>query len=196
MKNKYIILALALLATSVKAQTATEEQFKLAAAEEQFKIGFAEEPFRLSLMYHAQWLLDATKEEDSAEAVQWLRDAVELLRTAADQGDSSAQTNLGVMYYNGEGVPKDLVQACAWWNIAGANGSEVANKNLEIVEKEVTFEQKAKAMKLASELFAKTANHNTAACAVKKRSPIDLNPNTAGKYQPFIIKKFNSYNYL
>ena len=39
-------------------------------------------------------------------------------------------------------------------------------------------------------------NHNTAACAVEKRSSIDLNPNTAGKYQPFTIKKFNSYNYL
>ena len=85
---------------------------------------------------------------DYAEAVKWFR-------KAAYQKDAYAQFCLGYAYYNGEGVPKDLVQAHVWWNIAGANGQEVAKKNLVIVEKEMTSEQKAEAMKLARELFAK-----------------------------------------
>ena len=86
--------------------------------------------------------------KDSAEAVK-------LYRKAADQGDAPAQVNLGVMYENGSGVPEDLVKAYVWYNIAGANGEELAKKNLAIVEKEMTFDQKAEAMKLARELFAK-----------------------------------------
>ena len=35
------------------------------------------------------------------------------------------QYNLGFMYANGEGVPKDNVLAYMWWNIAGANGDDV-----------------------------------------------------------------------
>lgn len=52
-------------------------------------------------------------QKDKVEAVKWYR-------KAAEQGFANAQTNLGTMYYNGEGVPKDLVQAHAWWNIAGS----------------------------------------------------------------------------
>jgi TPR repeat protein len=76
-------------------------------------------------------------------------------RLAADQGLDSAQTNLGLMYYSGSGVPKDLVQTHVWFNIAGAAGHESAKRNLAIVEKEMTDTQKEKAMDLARELFAK-----------------------------------------
>ena len=43
-------------------------------------------------------------------------------RKKAEAGDATAQFNLGAMYANGDGVPKDLVQAHVWWNIAGAAG--------------------------------------------------------------------------
>ena len=86
--------------------------------------------------------------QDYAEAVKWFR-------KAAEQGDADAQNNLGRMYYEGTGVPKDYVQAHVWLNIAGAKGHEIAKKNLAIIEKEMTSEQKAEAMKLARELFAK-----------------------------------------
>ena len=46
-------------------------------------------------------------------------------RLAAEQGDAEAQGNLGVMYGNGTGVPKDNLLAYMWWNIAGANGQDV-----------------------------------------------------------------------
>ena len=74
-------------------------------------------------------------------------------RKKAEQGDADAQFNLGLMYDSGNGVPKDLVQAHMWWNIAGAKRHENANKNLADVEKEMTPEQKAEATKLARELF-------------------------------------------
>ena len=74
---------------------------------------------------------------------------------AAGQGFAGAQYNLGLMYKFGNGVPKDLVQAHVWYNIAGANGYEDAKRVLAIVDMEMTSEQKAEAMKLARELFAK-----------------------------------------
>jgi TPR repeat protein len=86
--------------------------------------------------------------KDYEEAVKWFR-------LAADQGQVSAQDYLGTMYREGTGVPKDLVQAHAWFNIANAAGEQDAMKNLAWVEKEMTPEQVAKAMKLARELFAK-----------------------------------------
>ena len=86
--------------------------------------------------------------KDFAEAVSWYR-------KAADQGFAHAQYYLGLMYANGRGVPKDLVQAHVWWNIAGARGDETAKKDCANIEKEMTPEQQAEAMKLARELFAK-----------------------------------------
>ena len=76
-------------------------------------------------------------------------------RQAAEQGNVSAQFNLGVAYYNGDGVSKDLVQAHAWLNIATANGFEDAKQALVIIEEKMTDSQKERAMDLARELFAK-----------------------------------------
>ena len=45
-------------------------------------------------------------------------------RKAAEQGHALGQLNLGKMYVNGRGVPKDNVLAYMWANIAGANGQD------------------------------------------------------------------------
>ena len=39
---------------------------------------------------------------------------------AAAQGDAKAQYNLGVLYGNGQGVPKNNAKARAWWEKAAA----------------------------------------------------------------------------
>jgi TPR repeat protein len=39
----------------------------------------------------------------------------------ADQGDAVAQSNLGLMYGNGNGVLQDTIAAHMWFNIAAAN---------------------------------------------------------------------------
>ena len=44
----------------------------------------------------------------------------------AEQGVAEAQYNLGLMYYKGEGVIQDYVYAHMWWNIATANGNDIA----------------------------------------------------------------------
>ena len=54
---------------------------------------------------------------DAAQAVAWFR-------KAADQGDASAQFNLGVMYANGTGVGQDSIEAYTWISLATARSSE------------------------------------------------------------------------
>ena len=53
--------------------------------------------------------------QDYPEAVRWFR-------KAADQGNATAQGNLGDCYGNGNGVIKDYVQAYKWDNLASAQG--------------------------------------------------------------------------
>ena len=48
----------------------------------------------------------------------------------ADQGDASAQYNLGLMYANGNGVLKDDKQATKWYRKAADQGDADAQYNL------------------------------------------------------------------
>ena len=40
----------------------------------------------------------------------------------AEQGDASAQYNLGVMYSFGRGVPENYAEAVRWWRLAAEQG--------------------------------------------------------------------------
>ncbi len=91
--------------------------------------------------------------KDQVQAVKWYR-------KAAEQGYADAQVNLGTAYWMGTGVPKDLVQAHVWINISAAKVNELAQKKMPILEQQMTSEQKAEAMKLARELFAKLPKGN------------------------------------
>ena len=71
-------------------------------------------------------------------------------RKAAEQGNAHAQTSLGVMYTNGEGVPRDLVRAYAWYGLAAAQGEENAQEYRDRVEGELTLAQRAEGQRLAS----------------------------------------------
>ena len=51
----------------------------------------------------------------------------------AEQGNTSAQNNLGFMYYNGQGVPKDEQQAVAWYRKAAEQGYAMAQSNLGLM---------------------------------------------------------------
>jgi uncharacterized protein len=52
--------------------------------------------------------------------------AVELFTKAAELGHRRAQTNLGLLYLRGQGVPRDLVQARAWLEKAAAGDDPYA----------------------------------------------------------------------
>ena len=83
----------------------------------------------------------------SAEAVRWFR-------LSADQGDASAQYNLGASYANGEGVLKDSVLAHMWFNIAGANGNEAAKEGRDNLERDMTRDEITRATELARACMA------------------------------------------
>ena len=54
-------------------------------------------------------------------------------RKAADQGDASAQFNLGVGYRTGQGVLEDYAEAYKWFLLAAMNGhknAQIGKKNL------------------------------------------------------------------
>ena len=85
--------------------------------------------------------------EDDLRAVRWY-----LL--AANQGRADAQNNLGLMYFNGEGVSVDLVQAYMWLNLATAQDSSYqANKDL--IEKSMTRQQIAEGQIMTREWLAR-----------------------------------------
>jgi TPR repeat protein len=48
--------------------------------------------------------------------------AMSLWRPLADQGDTVAEDNLGLMYFRGQVVPQDYAQAFAWWRLAAVQG--------------------------------------------------------------------------
>jgi hypothetical protein len=80
-----------------------------------------------------------------------LVEAVRLYRRAADQGDSFAQNNLGVMYATGQAVPQDYVQAYMWFSISLAHGNGMSANNRERAAALMTPAQIAEAEKLAQE---------------------------------------------
>jgi TPR repeat protein len=51
----------------------------------------------------------------------------------AEQGDARSQYNLGLLYENGRGVPKDYKQAFAWYRKAADQGYANAQFNLGVM---------------------------------------------------------------
>ena len=60
---------------------------------------------------------------DYAEAARWYR-------LAADQGCAGAQSNLGIMCANGQGVAQDYAEAVRWYRLAADQGFASAQNNL------------------------------------------------------------------
>ena len=88
---------------------------------------------------------DAT-EDDSIEAVQTRAnagdaeapdatedDSIEAVQTHANAEDAEAQHNLGLLYFNGEGVPPDAVEAVLWFRKAAEQGYGAAQAALGLM---------------------------------------------------------------
>ena len=93
--------------------------------------------------------LDAANRDDFATALrEW--------RPLAEQGNASAQNNLGFMYVYGKGVLQDYIRAHMWFNIAASSGgSKNSSKSRDNVAKKMTPSQVEKAQKLARECVRK-----------------------------------------
>ena len=81
-------------------------------------------------------------------------------RRAAEQGDADAQSNLGLMYGLGRGVPRDYIRAHMWLTLAmsrvrGEDGASFA-RTRHSVAKKMTGEQIAEARRLAHAWKPKT----------------------------------------
>ena len=78
-----------------------------------------------------------------------MEDAAEWYRLAAEQGHRVAQFNLGVLYFNGEGVPQDYMLAYMWFKFAAANGDVEAIRARDFTSTKMTIDQIAEAQRLA-----------------------------------------------
>ena len=83
-----------------------------------------------------------------AEAARWYE-------KAALQGEGMAMHGLAVLYAKGLGVPKSLINAYAWNNVAATQGWGMAKSYPEELEKIMSEKQIGKAQKLSMELFRK-----------------------------------------
>ena len=81
--------------------------------------------------------------------------ALKEFRPLAEQGYPLAQATLGLMYAEGQGVPKDYVLAHMWINLAAPKGVKGAVKARDLLEEMMTPAQLAEAQRLAREWKAK-----------------------------------------
>lgn len=80
--------------------------------------------------------------------------AIKQYRQAAEQGYPLSQLVLGMLYARGDGVPKDLVEAYAWWSLAGAANQEAERFRAALVN-ELSPDQIYQASKRTRELRTK-----------------------------------------
>jgi uncharacterized protein len=55
------------------------------------------------------------------------------VRKMAEAGDATAQNQLGFMYYQGQGLPKNLAEAAKWYRKAANQGLAGAQHNLGVM---------------------------------------------------------------
>jgi TPR repeat protein len=79
--------------------------------------------------------------------------ALRILRPLAEQGNSTAQVFLGLMYSQGQGVVQDNLRAHMWLNLAASrlSGNEAlgAAEGRKMIEKRMTTEQVVRAQEMA-----------------------------------------------
>ncbi len=83
-------------------------------------------------LYHSCMRAHGYTLHDGYELNRWReKQANASVRAQQSEQDSpAAQTNRGLQYYNGQGVPRDYAQARQWWEKAAAQGYALAQANL------------------------------------------------------------------
>ena len=98
---------------------------------------------------------ESARQNDAEDAV------LSSLREKAEQGDASAQSNLGLMYTNGQGMPQDYIQAHMWYNLAAASGGDEDKerhaKNRDSIAEKMTLGQVLEAQRRAREWEPKSS---------------------------------------
>ena len=86
---------------------------------------------------------------------------------AAEQGDAYAQSNLGLMFRKGQGVPQDYSEAARWFRMAAEQGDADARNNLGLCYEKgqgvpLDYGEAAKWLRRAAEQQHATAQYNLA----------------------------------
>ena len=102
--------------------------------------------------------------------------AVKELLPLAEAGDAQAQQNLGSMYTEGKGVPKDYAEAIKWFRKAAAQGNALGQFNLGVMYHRGYGLQKNNVQAYAWTGIA-AANGNADAVQVRNYLEIQLTPN-------------------
>ena len=127
--------------SGVAQQYKTAVQWYTLAADQ----GYVEAQYNLGVIY-----------ENGSGVAQQYDTALRWYTLASAQGHANAQNNLGAMYYKGAGVQKSNAYAHIWFNIAASSGNTAnAQKNMDMVEKEMTTSEIKKAQSLARKCVAK-----------------------------------------
>jgi uncharacterized protein len=82
--------------------------------------------FALTGQAIADSLSDANRAYDAGKYAK----AAKLFKPLAENGNAGAQINLGLMYYQGKGVPQDYKEAMKWFRLAAENGYAPAQSRL------------------------------------------------------------------
>ena len=90
-----------------------------------------------------------------------LKKEIEKLKKLAQQGNAKAQFNLGLAYYNGNGVKQDYKQAFYWWGKSADNGK--GNAEVQYFGVSLLLWSRVKQdYKQAIEWYTKSANQGNA----------------------------------
>ena len=81
--------------------------------------------------------------------------AYKMLAPLAEKGNAAAQLIVGMMYFKGKGIAKNIVQADKWLLISKELGQEAGEKNRIFVERQMNSDQISKAHKLAKSWLKK-----------------------------------------
>ena len=81
----------------------------------------------------ANWMPTGEKVGDHITNTMPAKEAAKWFRMAAEQGDSDAQSILGIMYDDGQGVVQDYKEAAKWYRLAAEQGYSDAQYNLGVL---------------------------------------------------------------
>lgn len=104
-----------------------------------------------SLVFGIFCLLPLQAAADFSEAMKYYGDgkypeARKIFERLAQLGQHESQFNIGVMYYHGQGVEKDLVEAYGWFCLAAEDGDPQSLKIRDLTFKKLSITRQTRAL--------------------------------------------------
>lgn len=145
----------------------------------------ASKHFLKSLVFGMCCLLSFEAGADFNQAMKYYGEekypeAREIFERLAQLGQHDSQFNLGVMYYHGQGLEKNLVEAYAWFCLAAEGGDPQALKIRDVAFKKLSISRQTEALErcktlresygidaLNMSLLPELVNANIAHCEIK-----------------------------